>query len=112
MSIKIRPLNDRIFVERAQPEEKVGQLYVANQDAPQEGTVRYVGPGVREYGKGFIKPTVEVGDRVIFGKFSGAEIEVDGMKLLILTEAEVFAVISREPDVEVPDEVSAATAAT
>ena len=94
--MKIRPLYDRIVVKRIEQEEqKVGGLYIPDsaKEKPQEGEVVAVGKGKRlEDGK-VIPLDVQVGDRILFGKYSGQEIKLDGEEYLIMREDEVLAVL-------------------
>jgi chaperonin GroES len=93
-----RPLQDRVVVRRADPEQKTeGGIFIPDtaQEKPMEGTVVAVGPGARsEDGK--VHPLdVEVGDRVLFSKWSGSEIKIDGEELIIIKEADVIGVVDR-----------------
>ena len=94
--MQFRPLHDRVVVRRLEAEEKTsGGIIIPDtaKEKPMEGEVVSVGPGARgEDGK--IQPLdVKAGDRVLFGKWSGAEIKLDGEDLLIMTEADVLGVI-------------------
>jgi chaperonin GroES len=84
-----RPLQDRVVVRRVDPEHKTaGGIFIPDtaQEKPMEGTVVAVGPGARLEG-GKVHPLdVEVGDRVLFGKWSGTEIKIDGEELIIIKE--------------------------
>lgn len=90
------PTGNRIVVKRREQEEKTkGGLFIPNQaqDKQCEGTVIAVGPG-RPLNDGSLwRPRVDVGDRVIFGKYGGSEMEVDGEHLLIITEDEIYAIV-------------------
>ncbi len=91
--VKIRAIMDRIIVRRAEAETKVGNLYVADEsvEKPAEGIVLAVGPG--KYVEGQLqKPTISVGERIVFGKFSGAEVKVGFETLLVLREEDIFLV--------------------
>lgn len=91
----IRPLYDRVLVRRVIEEEKSrGGLYIPEQakEKPAQGEVLAVGQGRRPDSGGLIPLETKVGDRVLFGKYSGTEIEVDGEKLLILREDEILGV--------------------
>jgi chaperonin GroES len=97
-SLKIRPLHDRIVIKRVQEEEKTaGGLYIpeAAKEKPVEGEVIAVGSGkVLEDGK--TRPLdVKVGDRILFGKYSGTEIKIGGEEHLILREEEVLGIIQK-----------------
>ena len=91
--MNIRPLHDRIVVKRLEEDDsKVGALFVPDsaKEKPQEGEVIAVGAGKREKGER-VPLDVNVGDRVLFGKYSGSEIKIDGEELLILREEEILA---------------------
>ncbi|MDE3773275.1 co-chaperone GroES [Sinorhizobium meliloti] len=91
-----RPLHDRILVRRVESEEKTkGGIIIPDtaKEKPQEGEVLAVGPGARGE-KGQIQPLdVKVGDRILFGKWSGTEIKIDGEDLLIMKESDVMGII-------------------
>lgn len=93
---KIRPLQDRLIVERLENEEKTASgLYIPDsaKEKPQQGRVVAVGKGrVRE--DGTIQPLdLKAGDRILFGKYSGTEIKIDGNELLIMREEDVLGVM-------------------
>src|SRR5712672_1862501 len=94
--MKIRPLYDRIVVKRVEEKEQMqGGLYIPDtaKEKPQEGEVVAVGKGKRlEDGK-VVALDVQVGDRILFGKYSGSEIKLDGQDLLIMSEDEVLGVL-------------------
>jgi chaperonin GroES len=94
--MKFRPLHDRIVVRRIEADEKTaGGIIIPDtaKEKPQEGEVRSVGPGARDE-SGQIQPLdVKVGDRVLFGKWSGTEIRLDGEDLLIMKEADVLGIL-------------------
>ena len=88
-----RPLGDRVLVRRVEEEEKTkGGIIIPDtaKEKPQEGEVIAVGAGKREKGER-VPLDVNVGDRVLFGKYSGSEIKIDGEELLILREEEILA---------------------
>lgn len=93
MSTRIRPLGDRIVVRRVTADERTpGGIIVpdAAREKPIEGEVVAVGPGrITEHGQR-IEPDVKVGDRVLFGKYGGTEVKIDGEERLILREDEIF----------------------
>lgn len=95
-NISIQPLADRIVVEALEATEEMrGTLYIPDtaKEKPMQGTVIAVGPGRRSE-KGEIIPTeLSVGDRVLYGKYSGTEVTVDGNEYLIIKEGDVLAVI-------------------
>ncbi|GIW43415.1 MAG: 10 kDa chaperonin [Candidatus Binatia bacterium] len=95
MALKIRPLHDRILVKRISEEEKTkGGIIIPDtaKEKPQEGKVVAVGPGRTEDGK-TIPVSVKPGDRILFGKYAGTEIKLDGEEHLILREDDVLGVI-------------------
>lgn len=96
-----RPLHDRILVRRIDADEKTaGGIIIPDtaKEKPQEGEVLAVGPGARDE-KGALQPLdVKKGDRILFGKWSGTEIKLDGEELLIMKESDVMGVIEgKEP---------------
>jgi chaperonin GroES len=98
-----RPLHDRILVRRVEADEKTaGGIIIPDtaKEKPQEGEVIAAGPGARD-DKGQLQPLdVKVGDRILFGKWSGTEIRLDGEDLLIMKEADVMGVIEAEAEVK------------
>jgi len=96
MAMRLRPLHDRIVVRRIEQEEErsAGGIIIPDtaKEKPQEGKVVAVGPGRREDGK-ILAVDVKVGDRVLFGKYAGSEIKLDGEDHLILREEDVLGVI-------------------
>ena len=93
---KFRPLHDRVVVKRIDAEEKSrGGIIIPDtaQEKPSQGEVIAVGPGGRDEAGKIIKPDVKVGDRVLFGKWSGTEVKIDGQELLIMKESDVMGVI-------------------
>ncbi|RYB97027.1 co-chaperone GroES [Ciceribacter ferrooxidans] len=93
---KFRPLHDRVVVRRVESEEKTkGGIIIPDtaKEKPAEGEIVAVGPGARdEHGK-VVALDVKVGDRVLFGKWSGTEVKLDGVDLLIMKEADIMGVI-------------------
>jgi len=94
--MKFRPLHDRVVVRRVEQEEKsAGGIIIPDtaKEKPMEGEVIAVGPGARgEDGK--VHPLdVKAGDRILFGKWSGTEVKIDGQELLIMKESDVLGVI-------------------
>lgn len=91
-----RPLHDRILVRRIDAEEKTsGGLIIPDtaKEKPQEGEVLAAGPGLRSESGALTPLDVKVGDRILFGKWSGTEIRLDGEDLLIMKESDVMGVI-------------------
>ena len=94
--MKFRPLGDRVVVKRVQEELKTaGGIIIPDtaQEKPQEGEVIAVGPGGRDEKGDRIAPEVKVGDRILFGKWSGTEVKVDGQDLLIMKESDIMGVL-------------------
>lgn len=95
--MKIRPLQDRILVERVQAEQKTASGIIipdAAKEKPQEGHVVGVGNGKILDSGTVMKPDVKVGDTVLFGKYSGTEVKVEGKEFLILREDDILGVLS------------------
>ncbi len=93
---KIKPLADRIVVEPLEETEEMrGGLYIPDtaKEKPQQGTVVAVGPGRRSDKGDLIEVEISVGDRVLYGKYSGTEVSVDGNDYLIVKESDVLAVL-------------------
>ena len=96
--MKIRPLHDRIVVKRVEEEEKTsGGLYIPDtaKEKPIQGDVLAVGAGKRDKAGKVIAPEVKEGDRVLFSKYSGTEIKLDGEDHLIMREDDILGVISK-----------------
>jgi chaperonin GroES len=93
--MNVKPLNDRVLVKRVEAEERSsGGIIIPDtaKDKPQEGRILSVGPGKLE--KGERTPLqVKEGDRVLFGKYSGTEVKVNGDELVLLREDEIFAIL-------------------
>jgi chaperonin GroES len=92
-----RPLGDRVLVKRVQEEEKTkGGIIIPDnaKEKPQEGEVVAVGAGARDDDGDFIKMELSVGDRILFGKWSGSEVKIDGEDLIIMKESDVLGVLS------------------
>src|SRR6187455_2811859 len=98
--MKFRPLHDRVLVRRVEEEQKTkGGIIIPDtaKEKPQEGEVIAVGPGARD-DSGKINPLdVSVGDRILFGKWSGSEVKLDGEDLLIMKESDILGVIDTGP---------------
>jgi chaperonin GroES len=91
-----RPLGDRVLVKRVKEEEKTrGGIIIPEtaQEKPQEGEVVAVGPGARDEDGERIAMDVKVGDRILFGKWSGTEVKLDGDELLIMKESDIMGVV-------------------
>src|SRR6187402_564851 len=93
---KVAPLSDRVVVKPSEETEQMrGGLYIPDtaKEKPQQGEVIAVGPGRTEDGKR-VPMEVKVGDKILYGKYSGTEVTIDNEQLLILREADVLAVVS------------------
>jgi chaperonin GroES len=94
--MKFRPLHDRVVVRRIEGDEKTsGGIIIPDtaKEKPQEGEIIAAGPGARDE-NGKIQPLdVKAGDRILFGKWSGTEVKIDGEELLIMKESDVMGVI-------------------
>ncbi len=96
MSISIKPLGNRVVVEPIEQEETTAGGIVLPETAkekPQKGTILAVGPGERDEDGKRIPLDVKEGDKVLFAKYSGTEIKLDGKKLLILRESDILAIL-------------------
>jgi chaperonin GroES len=94
--MKFRPLHDRIVVKRIEAEEKTaGGIIIPDtvKEKPSQGEVIAVGPGGRDEAGKLIPIDIRVGDRVLFGKWSGTEVVIDSEDLLIMKESDVFGVV-------------------
>jgi chaperonin GroES len=98
--MKFRPLHDRVVVRRLEQEAKTaGGIIIPDtaKEKPQEGEVVAVGPGARDE-QGKLQPLdLKAGDRVLFGKWSGTEVKIDGEELMIMKESDVMGVIEGKP---------------
>ena len=97
--MKFRPLHDRVVVKRVEEEGKTkGGIIIPDtaKEKPQEGEVFAAGPGARD-DNGQLQPLdVKVGDRILFGKWSGSEVKLDGQDLLIMKESDILGVLEPE----------------
>ncbi|HVY12163.1 MAG TPA: co-chaperone GroES [Alphaproteobacteria bacterium] len=94
--MKFRPLHDRVVVRRVESEEKTaGGIIIPDtaKEKPQEGEVIAVGPGARDENGKIVPLDVKSGDRVLFGKWSGTEVKLDGEELLIMKESDIMGVV-------------------
>jgi len=94
--MKFRPLHDRVLVRRVEQEEKTaGGIIIPDtaQEKPSEGEIVAVGSGTRREDGTLVALDVKAGDRVLFGKWSGTEVKVDGEELLIMKESDLLGVI-------------------
>jgi chaperonin GroES len=98
--MKFRPLHDRIVVKRIDAEEKTaGGIIIPDtaKEKPQQGEVIAVGPGARNEQGQLVPLDVRVGDTVLFGKWSGTEVKIDGEDLLIMKESDIMGVLEQAP---------------
>ena len=94
--MKFRPLHDRVVIERIDAEAKTaGGIIIPDtaKEKPQEGKVIAVGPGGRDESGKLIPIDVRVGDRILFGKWSGTEVKIDGEDLLIMKESDILGIV-------------------
>ena len=97
--MKFRPLHDRVVVRRIDAEEKTaGGIIIPDtaKEKPQEGEVVAVGPGARDEDGKRVQMDVKAGDRILFGKWSGTEVKLDGQDLLIMKESDILGVLEPE----------------
>jgi chaperonin GroES len=94
--MKFRPLHDRVVVRRVKSEEKTaGGIIIPDtaQEKPQEGEIIAAGPGARDEAGKLVPLDVKPGDRILFGKWSGTEVKIDGEDLLIMKESDVMGIV-------------------
>ena len=94
--MKFRPLHDRIVIRRVESEDKTkGGIIIPDtaKEKPQEGEVVAVGPGARDEAGKLVPIELKAGDRILFGKWSGTEVKIDGEELLIMKESDVMGVL-------------------
>jgi len=97
--MKFRPLHDRVVVKRIDAEEKTsGGIIIPDtaKEKPQQGEVVAVGPGGRDEAGKLIPVDVKAGDTVLFGKWSGTEVKIDGVEYLIMKESDIMGVLVQE----------------
>jgi chaperonin GroES len=96
MSVNIRPLHDRVLVEPIEDDQTTASGIVLPETAkekPQQGKIIAVGPGARNEDGNRITPDVKVGDRVLFAKYAGTEVKLNGNKLLIMKESDLLGIV-------------------
>jgi len=96
--MKFRPLHDRVVVRRVESETKTsGGIIIPDTAAekPQQGEIIAVGPGARDESGKIVALDVKKGDRVLFGKWSGTEVKIDGQELLIMKESDIMGVLDK-----------------
>ena len=95
--MKFRPLHDRVVVRRIESEEKTkGGIIIPDtaKEKPQEGEIIAAGPGARDENGKLVPLDVKAGDRILFGKWSGTEIKLDGQEYLIMKESDILGILS------------------
>ena len=98
--MKFRPLHDRVVVKRVAEEEKTkGGIIIPDtaKEKPMEGEIVAVGPGARDESGKLVPLDVKAGDRILFGKWSGTEVKIDGEELLIMKESDIMGIIEGAP---------------
>ena len=98
--MKFRPLHDRVVVRRLKAEEKTaGGIIIPDtaKEKPMEGEVIAVGPGARDEAGKLVPLDVKDGDRILFGKWSGTEVKLDGEELLIMKESDIMGIVEGQP---------------
>src|SRR6188768_727952 len=98
--MKFRPLHDRVVVRRVDAEAKTkGGIIIPDtaKEKPQEGEVVAAGPGARDEAGKLVPLDVKVGDRILFGKWSGTEVKLDGEELLIMKESDIMGIVEGKP---------------
>src|SRR5437588_13044880 len=96
--MKFRPLHDRVVVERIEAEARTAAGIIIPDSAkekPQQGEVVAIGPGGRDESGKLVPVDVKVGDRVLFGKWSGTEVKIDGVECLIMKESDIMGVLTQ-----------------
>ena len=98
--MKFRPLHDRVVVRRLEAEEKTaGGIIIPDtaQEKPMEGEIVAAGPGARDETGKLVPLDVKAGDRILFGKWSGTEVKLDGEELLIMKESDIMGIVEGQP---------------
>ena len=101
--MKFRPLHDRVVVKRIEEESKTaGGIIIPDtaKEKPQQGEIVAVGPGARDEAGRILALDVKVGDRVLFGKWSGSEVKIDGDELLIMKESDILGILEGKASVK------------
>ena len=101
--MKFRPLHDRVVIRRVDAEEKtVGGIIIPDtaQEKPMEGVVVSAGPGTRNEQGQIVALEVKAGDRILFGKWSGTEVKLDGEELLIMKESDIMGIVEGTPAIK------------
>jgi chaperonin GroES len=95
--MKFRPLHDRVVVKRLEAEEKtIGGIIIPDtaKEKPMQGEIIAAGPGARNESGALVALDVKAGDKILFGKWSGTEVKIDGEELLIMKESDIMGVIA------------------
>ena len=98
--MKFRPLHDRVVVRRLEAEEKTsGGIIIPDtaKEKPMEGEIVAAGPGARDEAGKLVPLDVKAGDRILFGKWSGTEVKLDGEELLIMKESDIMGIVEGVP---------------
>ena len=98
--MKFRPLHDRVLIRRVESEEKTTGGIISPDTAkekPMEGEIVAAGPGARDEAGKLVPLDVKAGDRILFGKWSGTEVKLEGEELLIMKEADIMGIIEGQP---------------
>ena len=96
--MKFRPLHDRVVVKRVEEDTKTkGGIIIPDtaQEKPMQGEVIAVGPGARDESGKIVPLDVKTGDKVLFGKWSGTEVKIDGVELLIMKESDIMGILDK-----------------
>lgn len=95
MALKFRPLHDRVLVRRIEEDQKVGSIIIPDtaKEKPQHGEVLAVGLGARNEDGKVTPLDVKKGDKILFGKWSGSEVKIDGEELLIMKESDILGIV-------------------
>jgi chaperonin GroES len=101
--MKFRPLHDRVVIKRTEEDTKTaGGIIIPDtvKEKPQQGEVIAVGPGARDEAGKIVPLDIKAGDRVLFGKWSGSEVKIDGQDLLIMKESDILGVLEGKASVK------------
>jgi chaperonin GroES len=109
--MKFRPLHDRVVIRRLKAEDKTsGGIIIPDtaQEKPMEGEIVAAGPGARDEAGQLVPLEVKAGDRILFGKWSGTEVKIDGQELLIMKESDIMGIITGDAAAAASDRKKAA----
>jgi chaperonin GroES len=95
MALKFRPLHDRVLVRRIEEDKKVGSIIIPDtaKEKPQQGEVLAAGGGLKTEDGKIVPLDVKKGDKILFGKWSGSEVKIDGEELLIMKESDILGIV-------------------